>query len=174
MSERAAPIWKDGAFRDDEWLAVGAEEALPGDGRAILVPLARFLAEPGRCLQREAAVGVVVSPGEDVRPLAPHLGDLALVALAFPKFSDGRNYSAARLLRERYGYAGELRAVGEVLLDQIPLMRRCGIDSYAVAHAPTRRALAAGHTAEVRHYYQPAGGAEVPAGTRPWARLPAA
>ena len=66
-----------------------------------------------------------------------------MVALAFPKFSDGRSYSAARLLRERLGYKGELRATGDVLADQIPLMRRCGILSYEVRHAPTRAALAA-------------------------------
>ena len=87
-----------------------------------------------------------------------------------PKFSDGRSYSTARLLRERLGFKGELRAVGDVLADQIPLMRRCGIESFEVKHAPTRAALFAGKLAEMHHFYQPIATAprEVPAGTRPW------
>jgi phosphoadenosine phosphosulfate reductase len=77
------------------------------------------------------------------------------------------------LLRERYGYDGEIRAVGDVLADQIALMRRCGVDAFLVSHEPTQRALQAGRIPEVRYYYQPAGGPEIPAGSRPWARQPA-
>ena len=73
-----------------------------------------------------------------------------------------------------YGFKGELRAVGDVLADQIPLMRRCGIASFEVRHAPTRAALAAGRLAEMHHFYQPIPTArEAPAGTRPWLRQPA-
>jgi uncharacterized protein (DUF934 family) len=67
----------------------------------------------------------------------------SLIALNFPKFSDGRAFSTARLLREKFGYRGELRAVGNVLSDQIPFMRRVGFDAFGVSHAPTRRALGA-------------------------------
>jgi len=98
------------------------------------------------------------------------LAHFALIALAFPKFSDGRAFSTARLLRDKHGYTGELRAVGNVLSDQIPLMRRVGFDSYEVAHAPTRRALEQGRIAEVSLHYQPAQADEPPAGTRPWLR----
>ncbi|SER15970.1 phosphoadenosine phosphosulfate reductase [Faunimonas pinastri] len=177
MSDAQAqlPIWKDGSFGADAWVAVSAETELPADPAPILVPLAEFLAEAGRYTARDGDIGVLVGAGEDVHPLVPYLGDLRLIALEFPKFADGRNYSTARLLRERFGYAGELRATGDVLIDQIPLMRRCGIVSFAVKHEPTRRALLAHHSVEVRHYYQPVqSDAEVPAGTRPWARLPAA
>jgi phosphoadenosine phosphosulfate reductase len=136
--------------------------------------LAAFLAEPDRVARHDGPLGVEVAAGEAVAPLRPHLPRLALIALSFPKFSDGRSYSAARLLRERYGYRGELRAFGEVLADQIPLMRRCGILSYEVTHGPTRAALAAGKLAEMRRFYQPIPTeAEVPTGTRPWLRLPA-
>jgi phosphoadenosine phosphosulfate reductase len=139
----------------------------------VLVPLAAFLAETDRFLSYDGPLGVEVAPGESVEPLLPYLRRLALIALAFPKFSDGRNYSTARLLRERHGYKGELRAVGEVLSDQIPLMRRCGILSYEVTHDPTRAALMTGRLAEVRHYYQPIPNQpELPAGTRPWLRQP--
>ncbi|MYZ49363.1 DUF934 domain-containing protein, partial [Propylenella binzhouense] len=144
----------------------------PEAGRPALVPLPRFLAGPEAWRRRPGPLGLRVAPGEDVRPLASHLAGIALVAIAFPTFSDGRGYSAARLLRERLGFTGEIRAVGEVLLDQIELMRRCGFDSFSVGHEPTRRALAAGRSGAMRHHYQPVGTVpELPAGTRPWARL---
>ena len=76
------------------------------------------------------ATAVRIEPGDDARDLLPHLGRLALVEVNFPAYTDGRGYSAARILRE-HGYAGELRAVGDVLLDQLSHMRRCGFDSFA-------------------------------------------
>lgn len=75
------------------------------------------------------ATAVRLESDEDARKLLPHLGQLALIEIAFPKFRDGRGYSAGRILREA-GYTGELRAQGDVLVDQIPLMRRCGFDSF--------------------------------------------
>ncbi|MDB5690734.1 MAG: hypothetical protein JWL91_2610 [Sphingomonas bacterium] len=76
------------------------------------------------------ATAVRLESDEDARALLPQLGQLALIEIGFPKFRDGRGYSAARILREA-GYEGELRAAGDVLVDQIPLMRRCGFDSFA-------------------------------------------
>lgn len=76
------------------------------------------------------ATAVRVETGDDVRELLPHLERIALVEIAFPSFRDGRGYSSARILREA-GYAGELRAEGDVLLDQLVYMRRCGFDSFA-------------------------------------------
>ena len=167
----SGPIWRNGVFQADEWVRLSPEAALPSGDAPLLAPLALFLADPERFLGYGGPLGVEVGAGEAVEPLRPYLGRLSLIALVFPKFSDGRNYSAARILRERYGYTGELRATGDVLADQIPLMRRCGILSYAVGHAPSRAALAAGRLAEVRHYYQPtANQSEAPAGTRPWLR----
>ncbi len=169
-----APVWRNGAFEPDGWLRLAPGAELPPSGEPVLVPLAAFLAETDRFLGYDGPLGVEVAPGESIEALVPHLAHLALIALAFPKFSDGRNYSTARLLRERHGYKGELRAVGEVLADQIPLMRRCGILSYEIGHDPTRAALAAGRLAEVRHFYQPIPNQpELPAGTRPWLRQPA-
>ena len=75
------------------------------------------------------ATAVRIEPGEDARDLLPHLDRLSLVEVNFPAYGDGRGYSAARILREA-GYAGELRAVGDVLVDQIVAMRRCGFDSF--------------------------------------------
>ena len=76
------------------------------------------------------AAAVRLEPGDDARDLLPHLERLQLVEVNFPVFGDGRGYSSARILREA-GYAGELRAVGEVLIDQIAAMRRCGFDAFA-------------------------------------------
>ena len=167
------PIWRNGAFGPDEWVRYLPGADMPAGPAPLLVPVAAFLAEPDLFTGYDGPLGVEVGAGEAVEPLEPYLTRLALIALAFPKFSDGRNYSAARLLRERFAYKGELRATGDVLADQIPLMRRCGILSYEIRHRPTRAALAAGRLAEVRHFYQPIpNGTEVPAGTRPWLRQP--
>ncbi len=76
------------------------------------------------------ATAVRLESDEDARKLIPQLDQLALIEVAFPKFRDGRGYSAARILREA-GYTGELRAAGDILVDQIPFMRRCGFDSFA-------------------------------------------
>ena len=176
MANETARLWKDGAFRADPWQAWPEGEApdpLKSEADA-LVPLVRFVADPDFFLVRKGRLGIRIAPGEDVTLLAGHLGKIAMIALEFPGFTDGRNYSAAQLLRQRFGYDGEIRALGDVLSDQIAAMRRCGIDAFLVSHGPTRQALKAGRIPEVRHYYQPAAGPEIPAGSRPWARRPAA
>lgn len=81
-------------------------------------------------LDQSNAAAVRIEPGDDARLLLPFLDRLALIEVNFPGFGDGRGYSAARILREA-GYAGELRAVGDVLIDQLSHMRRCGFDSFA-------------------------------------------
>jgi uncharacterized protein (DUF934 family) len=176
MSDPEMPIWKDGRFQADTWTRFDpdAEPELSA-GEPLLVSYSAFVADADRFLGHNGPIGVEVQAGQAVRELQPYLWKLSLIALAFPAFSDGRSYSAARLLRERLNYQGELRAVGDVLADQIPLMRRCGITSFAVSHGPTRVALEAGKLAEVKHYYQPIPTApgEAPAGTRPWLRQPA-
>ena len=170
--DQPARLWKDGAFQADPWQDWPEDGALDATDDA-LVPLARFAGDPDVFLARKGRLGVHVAPGEDVTALAGHLGHIALIALEFPSFADGRNYSAARLLRERLAYDGEIRAVGDVLTDQIALMRRCGIDAYLVTHGPTQDALQTQRIPEVRNYYQPVSDTEIPAGSRPWARQPA-
>ena len=122
MDERPAEEG-DGAlrFRDDE----------PHEEPAVT--LDAFLGQTN-------ATAVRLESDEDARALLPQLGQLALIEISFPKFRDGRGYSAARILREA-GYAGELRAAGDVLVDQIPLMRRCGFDSFAPEASIDRAAL---------------------------------
>lgn len=146
-------IWRDGAFHADAWQKVPDDGELP-EG-PVVVSKKRWLAEREGLAACNTPLGLRLEPGEDLEDLASDIGKFALVALSFPKFSDGRAFSTARVLREKYGFAGELRAVGNVLSDQIPFMRRVGFDSYEVVHAPTRKALANGRIAEVTLAYQP-------------------
>jgi phosphoadenosine phosphosulfate reductase len=173
--DQTARLWKDDAFQADPWRD-WPDEGMPDATADALVPLAQFTADPDFYLARKGRLGVRVAPGEDVGLLASHLGQIVLIALEFPSFADGRNYSTARILRERLGYGGEIRAVGDVLADQIALMRRCGIDAFLVTHRPTQDALQRQRIREVRYYYQPVSGPEIeiPAGSRPWARQPVA
>jgi phosphoadenosine phosphosulfate reductase len=134
------------------------------------MPLAVFLANREAVLANPHPLGLLVAPGDNVEDVAGDLGRFASIAIDFPSFTDGRGYSSARLIAERYGYAGEIRAVGDVLADQIPLMRRCGINAFVVKHEPTRKALEEGRLAEVDLFYQPVGRTEVPVGTRPFLR----
>lgn len=80
-------------------------------------------------LDQTNAAAVRIEPGDDARALLPHLGGLKLIEVNFPTFTDGRGYSSARILREA-GYTGELRAVGDVAVDQLAYMRRCGFDAF--------------------------------------------
>lgn len=166
----AGTVWKDGAFWRDAWVKVAAEAVVP-EGPLVLSKT-RWLAERASLASRNAPLGLQLEPGEGIDDIAADLPRFALIALNFPKYSDGRAFSTARLLREKYAFTGELRAVGSVLNDQIPFMRRCGFDTLEVTHALTRRALIEGRIAEVSLYYQPTGIEEVPAGTRPWLRRP--
>lgn len=111
-------------------------------------------------LGQSNATAVRIESGEDARALLPHLDRISLVEVSFPKFRDGRGYSSARILREA-GYTGELRAQGDVLVDQIPLMRRCGFDSFA-PEAPVDEATLAASLARYDHVYQGAADAAVP------------
>ncbi|WP_037546491.1 DUF934 domain-containing protein [Stappia stellulata] len=169
----AAQLFRDGAFVADDWHHLGEDDPLPDSG-AVILPLGRYL-EVVATAPASLGLAVLLRAGDEPDALQPHLSQLGLIAVDFAKFSDGRGYSIARLLRQRHGFDGELRAVGDVLLDQIPLMRRCGFTAFEIVHAPTRRALEAGHDVEVPLYLQPAERAgERPAGARAWARRPAA
>ncbi|MDQ2893335.1 MAG: DUF934 domain-containing protein [Pseudomonadota bacterium] len=106
------------------------------------------------------ATAVRLEAGDDARLLLPALDRLELVEVAFPRFRDGRGYSAARILREA-GYTGELRAAGDVLVDQMDFMRRCGFDAFA-PDAPIDEAVLARSLERYDYHYQPAADAAVP------------
>lgn len=106
------------------------------------------------------ASAVRIEPGDDARALIAHLDQLALIEVAFPTFRDGRGYSSARILREA-GYGGELRAAGDVLVDQLAFMHRCGFDSFA-PDAPLNDADVAAALARYPAVYQRAADPAVP------------
>ena len=99
---------------------------------AVIVPLAVWTARKAELLARGTPVGVWLDAGEGPEAIAADLAALPVVGVNFPKFVDGRGYSTARLLRERFAYRGEIRALGDVLHDQLFLMARCGFDAFAL------------------------------------------
>jgi phosphoadenosine phosphosulfate reductase len=169
MAAQDLTLFKDGAFIADPFRP-WAEGDDPASVRYTHVPVAVFLAHREAILANPHPLGLLISPADKVEDVVADLGRFASVAIAFPAFTDGRGYSSARMLVERHGYAGELRAVGDVLADQIPLMWRCGVNALVVQHAPTRKALETGALATVDIFYQPVGKTEVPVGTRPFLR----
>jgi phosphoadenosine phosphosulfate reductase len=169
MAAQDLNLWKDGKFIEDPFRA-WAEGDDPASVRYTHIPLPVFLENREAVLANPHPVGLLVSPGDRVEDVAADLGRFASIAINFPAFTDGRGYSSARLLAERYNYQGELRAVGDVLHDQVSHMYRCGITALVVKHEPTRKALAEGKLATVERFYQPVGKTEVPVGTRPFLR----
>ncbi len=141
-----ARVIKDGRITDDTWQWIAKDEALTperlaGDQR-LLLPLPLWLAR--REGRKPTRTGVWLAPNDAVDPLLPWLDVLPLIAIHFPVFTDGRGYSLARLLRGRHAYAGELRAVGDVLRDQIYFLHRCGFNAFSLrADQPLEEALAA-------------------------------
>jgi uncharacterized protein (DUF934 family) len=153
----------DGRFfaAEDVFVRLADEEAMPPAG-GVIVSLSRFHAEGERLLADGRPVGVAVAPSEEVESLAYDLPRIALVVLEFAKFRDGRPYSSARILRERFGYAGEVRAVGDVLLEQAAFMVRCGFDAFVPADGTGAQAWeSAAH--RYRYVYQSAADGRPPA-----------
>lgn len=162
-------LWRRDGFADNIWTKVADGEALPPTG-AIIVSAGRWRAERDVLSGRADPVGVAISPGKEAYEHLREAAERPLVALDFPKFADGRAFSLAQLLRQRFGFKGELRAIGDVLLDGLALMLRCGFDSFEIVNEPTLRALERGWKPPVSLYYQPSLVREAPAGARPWLR----
>ena len=155
------PLVKQGRITTDLFVHIADGTELPGDG-AILVPASRFLEDPEALLKRAGKLGVIWPNNRDLDDLVPYLGRLAAVALVFPSFRDGRAYSQARLLRERHGYDGELRATGQVLRDQFVFMSRAGFDAFEVRKDADADAFAA-TMKSYSVFYQPTGDGRITA-----------
>jgi uncharacterized protein (DUF934 family) len=164
------PLWRDGGFAEDAWTTLDDSAPIPATG-AVIVSFVRWSAEKDALTKRADPVGVAIAAGKDALTQLAEAAARPLVALNFAKFGDGRAFSYAELLRERHAFKGELRAIGEVLLDEIPLMQRCGFTSYEVTDEPTLRGLREGRLFAPPLHYQPSvAPREAPAGTRPWLR----
>lgn len=124
------PLIREGALVEDPWTPVADDAALP-PGPAV-VSLERWQAERETLVARNEPLGIRLKSSEAPEAIAADVGRFDLICLEFPKFQDGRAYSYARKLRQRHGFTGELRAVGNVLRDQFLFMRRCGFDSFEV------------------------------------------
>lgn len=155
------PLVKGGQIATDGFAKLAVDTPLLAGGD-ILVPAERFLGEADALLARAGKVGVIWPNNRDITELVPYLGKIAAVALVFPNFRDGRAYSQARLLRERYAYRGELRATGQVLRDQFVFMLRAGFDAFEVKKPADAEAFM--QTAKrYSVFYQPTGDGRITA-----------
>jgi uncharacterized protein (DUF934 family) len=162
------PIFKGDGFAPDDWRQLAQGEDPPPDGKVILT-LAQWQALAGNT-RSDNLLGLLIEPGQNLSTIAPGFARFALVAVAFPKFTDGRGYSLAHQLRSNFGFAGELRATGEILFDQLQLLARCGFDSFEIKDVATIRLLEAGRRPTIRIFYQPGLGPETSERTRLLAR----
>ncbi len=161
-------IWRESGFvENDPWI-VESEEVKAAEEQKVLLPLDQLIEKAET--SNDVGLGVLIRPADDVRRLEPYLSRLELVAVDFPAFNDGRAFSHASLLRDRLAYRNELRAVGDVLIDQIPLMLRVGIDSFAVKNATALKRLEEGRLPGISFHYQPTARPAEKAGGYSWRR----
>jgi uncharacterized protein (DUF934 family) len=149
------PLVKSGRIVEDRFVRVLDDAPVP-DNVPVILPAARLLADARELVLRPAPTGVIWPNDLRISELAPYLDWIASVALVFPTFKDGRAYSQARLLRERYEFRGELRATGQVLRDQLLFLHRAGFDAFEV----TKEKDAAVFVEALQRYsvfYQPTG-----------------
>ncbi|ESQ92695.1 hypothetical protein ABAC460_02380 [Asticcacaulis sp. AC460] len=130
-------VTRDGAVIPDGWTLLADDDTTGADGPFIL-SFERALRELDG---RNGHYGVRVLPADDVRLLEPFLEKITLIEVAFPGYRDGRGYSTARILREDFGYTGIVRAVGDVLRDQLFYMLRCGFDEFVVKDKDPSQAI---------------------------------
>lgn len=122
-------IIKSRRRQPDSWVYLGTDTDIAPDAE-VIIPIEQFEDSPTRWLERNARWGLLLEPDTDLEAVAAALSAASLIAIRFPKFTDGRGYSLARLLRQRYGYAGELRAIGDINREQLMYLERCGFDAF--------------------------------------------
>ncbi|MGB6539163.1 MAG: DUF934 domain-containing protein [Xanthobacteraceae bacterium] len=147
------PLVENGRIVNDRYERLD-DTAPIAERTAVIVSARRFLAQAGALARRDGSLGVLWPNDQRVAELQPWLGHLALIALDFPKFRDGRAYSQARLLREQYGFCGTLRATGEILRDQFVFLLRAGFNSLEVKK-PADAAAFAEVVGRFSVFYQP-------------------
>ena len=127
-------IIKNGQVVDETWHLLPKDTTLDGLSNCddVIVPLALWIEHPRALKARDGGLGVWLDAGEEIEEIAGELDNFQVIALNFPAFTDGRHCSSAYLLRTRYGYTGEVRAIGDVLRDQLFALKRCGFDAFAL------------------------------------------
>ena len=149
-------IWTEKGFVDDDPWIFEIDEQTTTSGARIVQSFKTFLEVADSATESGQARDISVEPSDDISLLAPYLHRIDLIAVSFPAFSDGRGFSQASVLRTNLLYNGEVRAIGDVLIDQIPLMLRCGVDSFAVSNPVALRRLAENRLNGIPLHYQPA------------------
>jgi len=161
-------LWsREGMFIDNLFVHAGTLEAA-GNRRALL-PLEIWLEKMTAGDQEQlAGHGVLLEAEQMIEPLVPHLEHLAVIALNLPTYADGRAYSKAMRLRQRYGYGREIRATGDVLIDQISNLLRAGFDTLEITHPLTKERLEQRNVQSFPGFYQPTIGLQSHSGRRVW------
>ena len=154
------PLVKGGHIVKDLYVRVADDAPVP-EGIPVIVSSERFLSSAAELVARNAPIGVLWPNNRRIAELVPWLDKLSVVALAFPTYRDGRAYSQARLLRERYGYRRELRATGDVLRDQFQFLLRAGFDAFEVKKAADAPMFAEA-AARFSVFYQPSADGRLP------------
>ena len=162
-------IWRETGFVDSDPWVIETDEVKADEGQKPLLELDALIARADE--SNDVGLGVLIKPGDDVLRLEPYLYRLEIVAVAFPAFNDGRGFSHASLLRSRLDYKNELRAVGDVLIDQVPLMIRCGFDSFAVTNPTALARLGEGRLPGIDNHYQPTAKASADPKSYSWRRV---
>jgi uncharacterized protein (DUF934 family) len=146
-------LWRGDAVAEDSWMHAESDE---GHGQVILPLSAYLLLSKEQRIAGANRLGVLLAPLEPLDAIVDDLANLSLIALAFPAYTNGTSNSKAAMLVEHYGFPGEIRAVGDVLFDQIPLMVRNGFTSFEVTNGPTIAQLTSGKKGGIAFQYQPA------------------
>jgi uncharacterized protein (DUF934 family) len=128
------PLIRNGTYVEDPWIRIGGEAPLPPEGD-VIVDAQRIIEDAAVLQPRKGRLGVLLPNTADANSLAPVLDHLALIALEFPSFNDGRAFSQARVLRHQLGFKGEIRATGKPMADQAAHLLRCGFDAFEVSTA---------------------------------------
>lgn len=144
-------IWQNGTFSRDAWTYLNDEtQSAP----APVITLDAW--KSGEWAEHEGKLGLTLAAGEGVEDIAADLARFHLIVVNFPNFGDGRAFSTARVIADKYGFKGEIRARGAYILDQMPMLLRCGVTSFDVSSDKVRKGLDRGAWPEVTRYYQPA------------------
>lgn len=166
-----ATLFQGTTVVEDTFWAVEGDQPI-AEGEDIIVPLAYYQSHRDALRGRNhGKLGLRLEAGDNLESIAEEIDAFDLIGLDFPSFADGRSFSKARLLKDRLTFKGELRALGDIRIDQVGHMRRCGFDTMLVTHQPTIDALMYVKDPALSVHYQPAMAAdEERAGPRPWTR----
>ncbi len=150
---------KDGVIVDDSWTLVAKAEGDVATAEVpagqVIIPVAVWNAQKEQ-LQNRTDIGVWLDSDETADLIGADANRFAVIGVNFPGFMDGRSFSTARLLRERYGFTGELRAVGNFIRDQLCYLRRCGVNAFAFANPEANLDEAVKSLSDLQEYYQAA------------------